>query len=66
VAGASADIQWLCVCDCGVQKPVYAFNLTDGGTVSGGCWRANANLWLRARAFDYVGSLSAGIPVNSP
>ncbi|MGA2578434.1 MAG: hypothetical protein ABSH24_20670 [Bryobacteraceae bacterium] len=40
-ASPGADIQWPCVCDCGTQTLVYAFNLTNGGTVSCGCWRAN-------------------------
>jgi hypothetical protein len=33
----TADIQWPRVCDCGTKKLVYAFNLTNGGTVSCGC-----------------------------
>jgi tetratricopeptide (TPR) repeat protein len=40
----TADIQWPCICDCGTQKLVYAYNLTSGGTVSCGCWRADAEL----------------------
>jgi hypothetical protein len=45
----TSDIRWPCVCDCGATKRVFAFNLTSGGTVSCGCWRANPQLRATAK-----------------
>jgi len=45
----TADIQWPCNCDCGATARVFAFNLTSGGAVSCGCWRANPELRAAAK-----------------
>lgn len=37
--GAQQRVVWLCRCDCGNDVSVFASNLTQGYTLSCGCWR---------------------------
>ena len=39
-AESKARTQWLCVCDCGATKSVQGANLTNGTSISCGCYRA--------------------------
>lgn len=32
-------VMWLCRCECGTEKPVRAGHLTEGRTVSCGCYK---------------------------
>jgi hypothetical protein len=38
-SGKTDNITWLCRCDCGVEKHIRPQKLTDGSTISCGCWR---------------------------
>lgn len=37
------QMEWLCVCECGTQRPVHTTSLTSGRSVSCGCFRREVN-----------------------
>lgn len=46
--GTRKDLRWLCKCDCGKEKPVFAVSLRNGSTVSCGCYLKENNSRLGA------------------
>lgn len=47
---------WLCLCDCGVTKPVHSYSLRNGDTKSCGC--------LRREVLSNVRHRLAGTPIH--
>ena len=43
VIGYAGKSYWNCICQCGVSKKVFGFNLTAGKSISCGCYAAQAN-----------------------
>lgn len=72
--GKCYSTKWLCRCQCGTEKVVYALSLRSGNTVSCGCYAKENNSNLRtthghtksSRSNEYVSWMSAKGRAGNP
>lgn len=58
-AGARADANWSCRCDCGATINVFGFRLKSGGTTSCGCRRRESFIATMAAARETYNAMRA-------
>lgn len=59
----NAVARWLCRCECGVEKIMYASNLTEGATTSCGCSKGGGSTerWTKNQDKDIIRLKNSGM-----